>query len=91
MSVSASAQAWFQVSARCQVNAGQASCAVYNQYYRPIYCRVQGGGTTYFGMYMNGNINGWVRPGANMFLNVWAQNPSRDPMVRAYANAQCRF
>ncbi len=82
---------WFQVGARCQVNGAQANCAVYNRYYRPIFCQVQGGGTTRFGMFMNGQISGWVRPGANMFLNVFARNPYRDPLVRAYANANCRF
>ena len=90
-SVQAFAYNWFPVQARCQVNAATARCSVYNQYYRPMFCKVRVAGRTSYGFSAVNNMNISVRGGAYGYAHVRANNPYRDPLVAARASVQCRF
>jgi hypothetical protein len=78
---------WFPVQVSCNVNSATARCAVYNRYYRPMFCNIQVSGRTYFGY----SAVNRVFAGSYGYAFVNANNPYNDPLVRAWANAQCRF
>jgi hypothetical protein len=90
-SFSASAQGWFNVQANCTVNRSAAQCSIYNRWYRPITCRVQASGQTYFGAQAYNDQIIIITPGFANGVSVFALNPLRDPLVRANASAVCRF
>jgi hypothetical protein len=90
-SFSASAQGWFNVQASCSVDRAIARCSVYNRWYRPLTCRVQASGQTFYGASGFNTKTVIIAPGFVDGVSVFALNPFRDPLVRANASAVCRF
>ena len=82
---------WFNVNASCRVSAATARCGVYNNLGRPIYCRINAGAVTRYGVWGNAYFNGWIPRRRSGYVYVNANNPYNDPLVRANASAQCRF
>ena len=90
-SVQAFAYNWFPVQVSCTVNSATARCAVYNNSYRPMICNIQVSGRTFYGYSAINRMSVRVFGGSYGYAFVNANNPYNDPLVRAWANAQCRF
>ena len=82
---------WFPVQVSCNVNSTKARWAVYHRYYRPMICNIQVSGRTYYGFSAVNRMSVRVFAGSYGYAFVNANNPYNDPLVRAWASAQCRF
>ena len=82
---------WFHTPMNCYISGSVARCQATNYRFRPIYCEAQASAVTSFGYRLNGFFRGWVQPRQSAFVFIRANNPYRDPIVQARANARCLF
>lgn len=82
----------YSVPMNCSfVNQSYATCTLYNNSVRPIYCTANARGRTWRGFWVNASGHGVVYPGQFMNVYVRAHNPYYDPIVSARAVAHCRY
>lgn len=81
----------FTLQASCQFDQAHGECQVYNNTGRPVYCQIQAQGMTARGSWANGFVNGWIAPGQEAYVNVYANNPYIDPLMNVSGSANCNF
>ena len=91
--VTATAVEKINIQANCWISGGaNAVCEVCNyQFSQPMLCQMNVSGKTYRGFNFQGIQKGVVVPGQCMNGYVYANNPSFDPLIDAWANVNCRF
>ena len=83
---------WYRVNANCTINRSQVECSVKNTKSFPVYCELSSQAMTRSGINGRNFANGWVQPYSGyMYVYINANNPYNDPLVRANAQARCRF
>lgn len=86
---SATAYAWWAVSAHANVNPGQVHVQVRNSYNRPIYCEITAFGRTRSGHVLRSSAGGVIYPGRIGGAYVYTSWPNT--FVRGWGRAQCRW
>lgn len=80
----------FSINLNCEVVYGvRGSCQVYNQFPRPIQCKIAAQGQTQSGAWVNLFGQGMIYPGQTAWVNVNANNPNIDPLLYVQARANC--
>lgn len=86
---SATAYAWWSVSAHARVNPERVHVQVRNNYNRPIYCEVMAFGRTRSGQVLRSSTGGVLYPGRVGGAYVYTSWPNT--FVNGWGRARCRW